>query len=260
VDSVDFRKKVFILHHHLPLLIHHSSFFIFQFSISTAVLLLFHSFFIFHSIIFHSFFRLFEKKSYLCAVEATNAGKKSYGGRRHDILKSDTNALVLFDVDTTMENNYIIDDLFGERLLISVEADQRELSSNIRAARSILSSYSEVSIVINPHRMVFGHKNPEYLISNQLGDRKGIVGEKGVTAGFKSAKKQGCKVVVIDLDEHIMQVRPFELSKYIARRKADFVNELITDCYVVFCGQAVRVNARYQTRREIEMKIEMLGP
>ena len=27
--------------------------------------------------------------------------------------------------------------------------------------------------------------------------------EKGVTAGFKSAKKQGCKIVVIDLDEHV---------------------------------------------------------
>lgn len=84
--------------------------------------------------------------------------------------------------------------------------------------------------------------------------------EKGVTAGFKSAKKQGCKIVVIDLDEHIFQVRPFELSKYIARRKADFTNGLITDCYVVFNGLAVRVNARYQSRREIESKIEMLRP
>ena len=27
--------------------------------------------------------------------------------------------------------------------------------------------------------------------------------EKGVIAGFKSAKKQGCKIVVIDLDEHV---------------------------------------------------------
>ena len=159
-----------------------------------------------------------------------------------------------------MENDYIVDEIYGERLLISVEADQRELLGNIRAAHAILYSFPEVSIVINPHRLLFGHKNPEYLICNQLGDRKGIVGEKGVTAGFKSAKKQGCKVVVIDLDEHIMQVRPFELSKYIARRKVDFVNELITDCYVVFCGQAVRVNARYQTRREIENKIEMLRP
>ncbi len=156
--------------------------------------------------------------------------------------------------------DYIEDDKFGERLLISKQADKTELQSNIRAARAILSSFSELAIIINPHRIVFGLKNPEYSINNELGDRKGVMSEKGVTAGFKSAKKQGCKIVVIDLDEHIFQVRPFELSKYIARRKADFTNGLITDCYVVFNGQAVRVNARYQSRREIESKIEMLRP
>ncbi|MBR1545204.1 MAG: hypothetical protein IJ633_00195 [Prevotella sp.] len=84
--------------------------------------------------------------------------------------------------------------------------------------------------------------------------------EKGVTAGFKSAKKQGCKIVVIDLDEHIWQVRPFELSKYISRRKADFTNGLIKDCYVVFNGEAVVVNAMHQTRREIETVINELKP
>ena len=156
--------------------------------------------------------------------------------------------------------DYIEDDKFGERLLISKQADKTELQSNIRAARAILSSFSELAIIINPHRIVFGLKNPEYSINNELGDRKGVMSEKGVTAGFKSAKKQGCKIVVIDLDEHIFQVRPFELSKYIARRKADFTNGFITDCYVVFNGQAVRVNARYQSRREIESKIEMLRP
>ena len=35
---------------------------------------------------------------------------------------------------------------------------------------------------------------------------------------------------------------------------------MITDCYVVFSGKAVRVNAKYQTRIEIENKIETLRP
>lgn len=159
-----------------------------------------------------------------------------------------------------MEKELIEDEVFGTRLLISTHADAGELSSNIRAARAILSSFPEITIIINPHRLIFGHKNPEYTISGQLGDRKGIMSEKGVTAGFKSAKKQGCKIVVIDLDEHIFQLRPFDLSKYISRRKTDFVAGLITDCYIVFRGASVRVNARYQTRREIEAKIEMLRP
>lgn len=161
---------------------------------------------------------------------------------------------------SVIEQGYYEDELFGSRLLISVYADKRELSGNIRAARAILASFSELTIHVNPHRIVLGHKNPEYTIANQLGDRKGILTEKGITAGFKSAKRQGCKVVVIDLDEHVLQVRPYELSKYIARRRTDFTSGLITDCYVVFNGMAVRVNSRYQTRQEIAMKLEMLRP
>ena len=159
-----------------------------------------------------------------------------------------------------METDFLLDEVFGERLLISQKADKSELSSNVRAARAILSSYSEVCIRINAHTYCIGHKNPEYTICEELGDRKGVMSEKGVTAGFKSAKKQGCKVVVIDLDEHVHHLDSFALSKYISRRKDDFTSGMITDCYVVFCGKAVRVNARYQTRIEIEGKIEKLRP
>lgn len=154
----------------------------------------------------------------------------------------------------------MLDEVFGERLLISKEADRSELGSNIRAARAILCSYNEVSIRINSHTYAIGHKNPEYTICEELGDRKGVMSEKGITAGFKSAKKQGCKIVVIDLDEHVCRLNTFALSKYISRRKADFTSNMITDCYVVFYGRAVRVNARYQTRREIERKLEILRP
>ena len=81
-----------------------------------------------------------------------------------------------------------------------------------------------------------------------------------MTAGFKSAKKQGCKYVVIDLDEHIGNVRPFELSKYISRRKADFVSNLILDCFVVYNGNAAIVNAGKQSRQEIEECLKKLKP
>ncbi|MBE6218260.1 MAG: hypothetical protein E7124_09515 [Bacteroidales bacterium] len=159
-----------------------------------------------------------------------------------------------------METGYLLDEEFGDRLLISINADKSELSSNIRAARAILHSFDEVYIRINSHTYAFGHKNPEYTICNELGDRKGVMSERGVTAGFKSAKKQGCKIVVIDLDEHVLTLNSFELSKYISRRKADFTSNMITDCYIVFCGMSVRVNAKYQTRKEIEHQIETLRP
>ena len=155
-----------------------------------------------------------------------------------------------------METEYLLDEEFGERLLISVKADKTELGSNIRAA----CSYDEVSIRINSHTYAFGHKNPEYTICEELGDRKGVMSEREITAGFKSAKKHGCKIVVIDLDEHVLHLNAFELSKYISRRKADFTSNIIKDYYVVFCGKVVRVNARYQTRKEIESKLETLRP
>ena len=159
-----------------------------------------------------------------------------------------------------LNSDFIVDDIYGDRLLVSVRADQRELSSNLRAARAILHSFPDVYIIINPHNIELGHKNPEYTIDSYLGDRKGIMSEKGITAGFKSAKKQGCKIVVIDLDEHIWQVRPFELSKYIARRRADFVSGMMEACYVVYNGEAVVVNAMEQTRKEIEFIINELKP
>ena len=68
--------------------------------------------------------------------------------------------------------------MFGERLLVSVNADQRELSSNIRAARAILH----------------------------------------------------------------------------------FISGMMEACYVVYNGEAVVVNAMYQTRKEIESIINELKP
>lgn len=159
-----------------------------------------------------------------------------------------------------METGFLLDEVFGERLLISINADQLELQSNIRAARAILASYGDVYIRINSHSYSIGVKNPEYTIGEYLGDRKGVMSERGITAGFKSAKKQGCKIVVIDLDEHSVGVDPFQVSKYISRRKQDFVQGMILECYIVYAGSAIRVNAACQTRIEIEHEIEILKP
>ena len=78
-----------------------------------------------------------------------------------------------------MENtgSFIQDDIYLERLLISTNADSRDLAGNIRAARAILHSFSDVYIVINAHYLELRHKNPEYIIDGRLGDRKGIMSE-----------------------------------------------------------------------------------
>ena len=88
-----------------------------------------------------------------------------------------------------METEDLLDEEFGERLMISTKADTSELSSNIRAAKAILCSYDEVSIRINAHTYCFGHKIPEYTICSELGDRKGVMSEKGITAGKEIESK-----------------------------------------------------------------------
>ena len=45
-----------------------------------------------------------------------------------------------------METEYLLDEEFGERLLISKKADNRELSSNIRAAMPDISQEEKSKI------------------------------------------------------------------------------------------------------------------
>ena len=92
-----------------------------------------------------------------------------------------------------METDYLLDEVFGERLLISHNADKNELNSNIRAARAILCSYSEVCIRINAHTYCIGHKNPEYTICNDLGDRKGIMSEKALQPGLNLPRNKDAR-------------------------------------------------------------------
>jgi len=81
-----------------------------------------------------------------------------------------------------MEQNkdFIQDEIYGERLLISIQADQTELNDNIRVARVLLRCFEDMYIRINEHLLTIGHKNPEYTINGKLGDRKGVESENGI--------------------------------------------------------------------------------
>ena len=86
---------------------------------------------------------------------------------------------------------FITDTIYGERLLISKQADTTELEDNIRVARVLLCCFADMKIRINEHLLVFGHKNPEYTIDERLADRKGIESEHGVKSAFRKAKDIG---------------------------------------------------------------------
>ena len=137
------------------------------------------------------------------------------------------------------------DEIYGERLRISKQADQKEVEDNVRAARVLLSSFPNMTIKVREDVKGYKIKNPEYLINDLVGDRKGIESENGVASGFNKAIKQGCKVVVIDLDMHPERfpiLRTHKLSSAIRNRFEDFENNIIAECYIIFNGKSTVIN------------------
>ena len=65
---------------------------------------------------------------------------------------------------------------------------------------AFLHSFVDVTIIINAHTMSFAHKNPEYTIDGQLGDRKGIIttsrarlGVRPLRNAFSYASSASCR-------------------------------------------------------------------
>ena len=144
-----------------------------------------------------------------------------------------------------LDNNYIIDDIYGERLLINKKADQTELADNIRVTRVLLNSFEDMYIRINEHLIIIGHKNPEYTINGKLGDRKGVESENGIKSAFRKAKQQGCKVVVLDFDMHLSEsvLKTKKIVSGLLGRHEDFTQGLLDECYVVHNCKAVVVKS-----------------
>jgi hypothetical protein len=145
-----------------------------------------------------------------------------------------------------MENNeFLIDEIYGQRLLISIRADQTELNDNIRVAQVLLSCFDDMFIIINEHLLTIGHKNPEYTINGKLGDRKGVESENGIKSAFRKAKEQGCKVVVLDFDMHMADsiLKTRKITSGIYGRHEDFKSGNINECYVVHNSKAVVVKS-----------------
>ena len=139
--------------------------------------------------------------------------------------------------------DFTVDEVFGERLLISKKADQTELDENIRVARVLLGCFDDMNIRINEHLLVFGRKNPEYTINERLGDRKGVESENGIKSAFRKAKEQGCQTVVLDFDMHMADsiLKTKKIASGIYGRHEDFISGTIDECYIVHKDKAVVV-------------------
>ena len=141
------------------------------------------------------------------------------------------------------KEDFIVDEIYGERLLISKQADPSELDENIRVARVLLGCFEDMNIRINEHLLVFGHKNPEYTINEKLGDRKGVESENGIKSAFRKAKEQGCQTVVLDFDMHMAEctLKTKKIASGIYGRHEDFSSGSINECYIVHNSKAIVV-------------------
>ena len=141
------------------------------------------------------------------------------------------------------KEEFIVDEVYEERLLISKKADSSELDENIRVARVLLGCFEDMNIRINEHLLVFGHKNPEYTINEKLGDRKGVESENGIKSAFRKAKEQGCQTVVLDFDMHMADniLKTKKIASGIYGRHEDFISGSINECYMVHNNKAVVV-------------------
>ena len=165
-------------------------------------------------------------------------------------------------LDEMMKEGFRPDTVFATRLQIHQQADPTEVEENIATARILLRNFETMHIRVAEHLLLPNHKNPEYVINGWVADAKRIEGYKGVVAGFKKAIKQGCQVVVIDLNKHMArrELSVSELAKYIHWRMADFEQETIKECYIVFGDKAVVVTKEQSSREAIKEVIEKLRP
>ena len=156
--------------------------------------------------------------------------------------------------------DFIVDEIYGERLLISKQADQSELDENIRVARVLLRCFDDMNIRINEHLLVFGHKNPEYTINEKLGDRKGVESENGIKSAFRKAKEQGCQTVVLDFDMHMADniLKTKKIASGIYGRHEDFKSGSINECYVVHNNKAIVVNLNVFTTSDKDIAKQLI--
>ena len=162
---------------------------------------------------------------------------------------------------------YSVDNIYGERLKISKQADQTEVEENTRAAYSLLSSFPDMNMQIRKHVYQENVKNPEYLINGNIADRKGILSPNGVSSGFNRAIRQGCSIVVIDLDMHPEKFKilpSVKLASAINNRHKDFEDGTIIECYVIYNDKAVKITSDFfsgnktQTKENIRMELEKI--
>lgn len=151
-----------------------------------------------------------------------------------------------FKNEGVIETENMIAELFYKdsksKLMINAIADPSEITENIKTGR-ILAEICEVKIAPHFSQMNRSIKNPEFIIDGNIADAKRIQSERGISAGFKAAVKQGCEIVILDYDYNNVFLRANNTASHIANRNEDFESKKIKCCYIVKNGKAIKIDA-----------------
>ena len=96
-------------------------------------------------------------------------------------------------------------------LKVSPYADERDLKDNIDDAKIIVKD-AKVNVEIRAHldsTLLQGHKNPEYIIDDNIADRKAPTTDKAKNLRniYKSATKQECESLVLNLSKTVLKLK-----------------------------------------------------
>ncbi|WP_392419396.1 phage minor head protein [Capnocytophaga canis] len=116
----------------------------------------------------------------------------------------------------------------GAEIKVSPFADESDLQKNVQTAVVIAD---ELGVGVNIRadintNILQGSKNPEYEINGKLADRKEQKG-KNVSSNLKSAKNQGCKIVVFDIQKEY----PFDIEHLKRNIKGQIKQHYHTDTF-----------------------------
>ena len=153
--------------------------------------------------------------------------------------------------------NYETQKEYGKRFQISALAHGDDMEDNKRVAKAVLESFPDIAVKIRPHILAPYKKNPELLINNKLADNKRIESFDGISSSFNKAYKQGCEVVVIDLDANLRYLNKYKIERGLQNRH-DFANGVIEECYVILNGRAVLI--RPEDKGNISEILKKLEP
>lgn len=139
----------------------------------------------------------------------------------------------------------------GTTIKVHQKADESEIEDNIKTGFVLAKVFPNLDIRIREHKeQIKGScKNPEYLINGRLGDAKRLEDISGITNGAKSAKEQGCKVIIYDYNKKYKPkyINYKKTAQRITHRKADFEDGTLEDIYLIRGEKVLHIPANKGT-------------